>query len=181
MYAAVIPVGIYLTNNSQTCMYIANHSECGCLIIDSIEQYRKYDVSALKNLKAVIFINELSKDQLKSLVNPYVSIYTWKNFIEIGKKAKVEIEFKTRKEMQKPGNCCNIVYTSGTTGTPKAVMLSHDNMTWTVRCIRNMYLDKIDDRQKGVSFLPLSHIAGQIVDIMRKYIISTKEIYNIYK
>lgn len=165
IYAAVVPVGIYLTNNSQTCMYIADHSECGCLVLDSLEQYKKYDFSKLKNLKAVVLTCELDPKQLNSLVNPYVTVYSWQNFVDIGKNAKVDLAFKQRKEMQNPGNCCNIVYTSGTTGVPKAVMLSHDNMTWTVRCIRNMST-QIEDRQRCVSFLPLSHIAGQIVDIM---------------
>ena len=168
IYACVIPVGIYLTNNSQTCMYIADHSECGCLVIDSLEQFKKYDLAVLKNLKAIVFTCQLSDQQLKSLTNPYVSVYTWKNFIEIGKKAKVELELHERQTMQQPGNCSNIVYTSGTTGTPKACMLSHDNMTWTVRALKSMHPQFIEDRQRGVSFLPLSHIAGQIIDILCK-------------
>ena len=147
-------------------MYIAEHSECSCLVIDSLEQFKKYDLSLLKNLKAVVFTCALTDQQMKSLTNPYVTCYTWKNFIEIGKKAKVELELHERQTMQQPGNCCNIVYTSGTTGTPKAVMLSHDNMTWITRALRMMFPEVIENGQRGVSFLPLSHIAGQICDIM---------------
>ena len=59
--------------------------------------------------------------------------------------------------------CSTLIFTSGTTGSPKAVMLSHDNVTWTSdMCARSANLRRGD---RTISYLPLSHIAAQIVDI----------------
>ena len=84
----------------------------------------------------------------------------------MGKLSTVDLELNHRIKMQKPGNCCNIVYTSGTTDQPKAVMLSHDNMTWNTLSLCRSYGSLLGSKQKIISFNPLSHIAGQIVDIV---------------
>merc|ERR1712072_623779 len=58
----------------------------------------------------------------------------------------------------------------GTTDMPKAVMLSHDNVTWTtgsMTCndgISDLFLNH-PETHRIVSYLPLSHIAGAMIDI----------------
>ncbi|GLE00245.1 hypothetical protein PINS_up008972 [Pythium insidiosum] len=73
-------------------------------------------------------------------------------------------------DAQRPGHCCSLIYTSGTTGDPKAVMISHDNASWTVQRVvnewRNRFGVTMDPQQRVVSFLPLSHVAGQLLDIV---------------
>ena len=70
---------------------------------------------------------------------------------------------------QKPGECRLLVYTSGTTRTPKGVMLSHDNLTWTARAFFENASSTVnwplDQPADVINYLPLSHIAGQMVDL----------------
>ncbi|CAN0038254.1 unnamed protein product, partial [Laminaria digitata] len=57
-------------------------------------------------------------------------VYTWDQFMELGNDIP-DTAIEERIESQKPGEACSLIYTSGTTGAPKAVMISHDNITWT--------------------------------------------------
>ena len=79
--------------------------------------------------------------------------------------ATSDAELKGRMDAQKPGHCCTLIYTSGTTGNPKGVMISHDNAVWTAKS--NVLHNKAITAGplRVVSYLPLSHIAAQIVDI----------------
>lgn len=61
-------------------------------------------------------------------------VYSWDEFIKLGATVTTEA-VNERIDAQKPEQCATLIYTSGTTGQPKAVMLSHDNLTWTAQAL----------------------------------------------
>lgn len=61
----------------------------------------------------------------------------------------------------------SIVYTSGTTGEPKGVMLSHRNFAFEITAIRPLF--PISEKDEVMSFLPLAHIAERMVDYIFFY------------
>lgn len=77
----------------------------------------------------------------------------------------VEEEYKKRSLEIVANECCCLIYTSGTVGQPKGVMMSHDNLTWDAYSVTVHLQDLQIGKEVLVSYLPLSHIAGQMVDI----------------
>lgn len=61
-----------------------------------------------------------------------------------------------------PGDVFDLIFTSGTTGTPKGVMLAHDNVIATIKTFDGI-LPPLDHRL--VSLLPLSHLLEQGVGL----------------
>jgi long-chain acyl-CoA synthetase len=80
-----------------------------------------------------------------------------------------ENDLRQRLEAQKRSDTCCIIYTSGTGGTPKGVMLSHGSILCNIKGAYRLLLDVGLGNDRFLSFLPLSHsyehTAGQFLPI----------------
>ena len=163
--AGCIAAGIYTSNTPDSCLYITNHSKAEVVIVEDNKQLMKYASRGdeTPHLKAIVVYAEAPNADAASQFN--VPLYTFEDFMELGKEVP-DSALTERQEKVQPGNCCTLIYTSGTTGPPKAVMISHDNIMWTGKNLVDNFLDQLGmGCERIVSYLPLSHIAGQMVDI----------------
>ncbi|XP_005347432.2 long-chain-fatty-acid--CoA ligase ACSBG1 isoform X2 [Microtus ochrogaster] len=161
VFAGGIVTGIYTTSSLEACQYIAHDCRANVIVVDTQKQLEKILKiwKDLPHLKAVVIYQE-------PLPKKMANVYTMEELIELGQEVPEEA-LDAVLDTQQPNQCCVLVYTSGTTGNPKGVMLSQDNITWTAR-----FGSQAGDIQPAevqqevvVSYLPLSHIAAQIYDL----------------
>ncbi|XP_077462947.1 long-chain-fatty-acid--CoA ligase ACSBG2 isoform X2 [Stigmatopora argus] len=154
-------VGIYTTNSPEACQYVANNCQANVIVVENHKQLQKIlqVQESLPHLKAIVQYKGTLKEKKPNL-------YTWAEFMNLGRN-EPDAPLDEIISSQKPNQCCTLIYTSGTTGQPKGVMLSHDNLTWTaLSTSRHVRLtDATESQEVVVSYLPLSHIAAQMVDI----------------
>jgi len=74
----------------------------------------------------------------------------------------------------KPGDLVELIFTSGTTGTPKGVMLAHDNLLASNRTFHRI-IPPMEHRI--VSLLPLSHLLEQAVGLLYALSVGASVLY----
>jgi len=85
-------------------------------------------------------------------------------------------DLETAASAQLPNECAAYIYTSGTTGSPKAVMISHDNIVFESRSVITALgiIGNTPEEERIISYLPLSHVAGMMVDIVLPLVVSAE-------
>ena len=107
-------------------------------------------------------------------INPSIKIFSfnevegvvnWNTLVEEGKNS-TDIDLDDYRSRVLPEDILTLIYTSGTTGTPKGVMLTHHNL---VSNFVNSSVVMPEGVQKGLSFLPLSHIFERMIIYLYLY------------
>src|SRR6185437_4533233 len=90
---------------------------------------------------------------------------TWADFAALGRErfAAEPGEITARVTAVKPGDPLALLYTSGTTGNPKGVLLTHRNILYEMAAIDAM--GTISPGVRWVSYLPLAHIAERMFSV----------------
>lgn len=113
----------------------------------------------LPHLKAVI----QTQPPYAQFMNKADGYWRWDE-LETMSTDEVEDEYKQRLAKVAANECCCLVYTSGTVGKAKGVMLSHDNINYDI----NRFINRFQYQQGNeriVSYLPLSHVAAQMAEL----------------
>ena len=154
MSIGAITVPVYTTSTTADYSHVINHSGARCMIISSHELCVKAlpAVESSADCKNVIKIN----DDGQSYSNP-VNILKWNDLIKNQENDNYVFDEEI-KSIKRTDTAC-IIYTSGTGGNPKGVMLSHgamlSNCTGAQILLKNL-LEGMDEI-KFLSWLPLSH------------------------
>ncbi len=155
MCLGAVPVGIYTTSSPDEVQYIAAHCEAAVILVENRAQWEKVVErrEQLPALKRVVLMRGTAIEDPLAL--------TWEEFLALGDGDDAEVH--ARVESQEPDGLATLIYTSGTTGPPKGVMLSHRNLAWTAAVALELTGAGADDAM--LSYLPLSHIAEQMLSI----------------
>jgi len=170
--------GIYPTDTDETASYKVVHSGGSIIVVEEKSKIAKLakGIKArgdAKSIKAIIVYGEGQQvaDGEKQLLEGCgeVPVLSWEKCKKMGEEQN-DNELDNRIRNVRPGHCCALIYTSGTTGDPKAVMVSHDNLIFASSTVFGEITRAVDfskeEQMRAISYLPLSHVAGMMVDIV---------------
>ncbi len=150
----VVTIPLYATSSESQVHYILQDASIRYLFVG--EQYQ-YEVARrvqglCHTLKQIIIFDP----SVKKLPGDNNSMY-FDDFIKLGEDESLQAEVDRRTEASLPEDLANILYTSGTTGESKGVMLHHSCFEFGIKAHYGR-LKTLSDKDVVMNFLPFTHI-----------------------
>ncbi|CAI9415397.1 AMP-dependent synthetase/ligase [Nocardioides sp. T2.26MG-1] len=150
VHAAATPMSIYNTLSPEQVAYVASHARPTVVILEN-DDHRTRWAKAIAETDSIRKVVMLGQD--------------WDDLVAVGRayRAAHDDELDARAAALEPDAPATILYTSGTTGNPKGVVLTHHNVMY--EALSTLEAAGLHEAQTAISYLPLAHIAERVLGL----------------
>ncbi len=149
MLAGATPISVYNSSSPEQVAYLVGHCGATVAVVEDGDYLARFRAVAdqIPRLRSIAVIEETADPEA----------ITWADLLRAD-----PVDLDAAAEIARPVDLATVIYTSGTTGPPKGVMLDHENIRWTVECLRRCLADVSTEGRRVVSYLPMAHIAERM-------------------
>ena len=149
----VCAIPFYATSSEQQIQYMVNDAQVRILFVGEQEQYDKaHRVFALcPSLERIVIFDS----SVRISTHDPAALY-FKDFIKLGENLPRQTEVEELYKQANMDDLADILYTSGTTGDSKGVMLTYEQYYAAIKA--NDECVPVTDKDRVIDFLPFTHI-----------------------
>ncbi|CAM5738140.1 Acyl-CoA synthetase OS=Streptomyces tendae OX=1932 GN=GUR47_11815 PE=4 SV=1 [Streptomyces tendae] len=157
VHVGALPCSTYDTLSTEQIGALARHSAAAVLVLEGEEQMRRWRpvLDDLPNLRAVVVLDWDAAPADDPRFVSYTAVR--------GAVPPDDAGFEELTDAVTTDHPLTLAYTSGTTGDPKGVVLSHRNVIH--ECLMQDQLVEVPDHPRSVAYLPLAHIAERVLGV----------------
>jgi long-chain acyl-CoA synthetase len=160
VHAGAVPTTVYATLAPDQVAFVAANCGAAVAVLDGTDQLGRWQ-PVLDRLPALRKIIVLDAEACPA-GEPYL---TWDGFLALGRErlAADAAGIDRRWRDVTPGDTLTVLYTSGTTGNPKGVIISHAMALYEAAV--SDATSGLPEHNVGISYLPFAHIADRVLSI----------------